>query len=98
MSRPVILSRRARAEFDDAADWYERQKPGLGLTFSAAVRRMLLNLPSQAELHPEVHEDIREALVSRYPYAIYYRPEADRISVIAVFHTSRDPVEWKVRE
>lgn len=30
MSIPVVFRRAARAEFDDAADWYEQRQSGLG--------------------------------------------------------------------
>jgi len=37
MSLPVVFRRLARAEFDDAADWYEQRRAGLGAAFTAAV-------------------------------------------------------------
>jgi plasmid stabilization system protein ParE len=97
MNLPVILNRVARAEFDDAADWYEARRAGQGAAFTAAVRQVLVSLGSRPEAHPEVYGDIREALVARYPYAVYYRPGPNRITVLAVFHTSRDPAEWQKR-
>jgi plasmid stabilization system protein ParE len=97
MNLPVILRRMARAEFDDAGDWYEGQSPGQGAAFTAAVRKVLTALGSRPEAHPEVYGDVREALVARYPYAVYYRPGPDQVTVLAVFHTSRDPAEWQRR-
>jgi plasmid stabilization system protein ParE len=40
---------------------------------------------------------VRCALVRRFPYAVYYRVEPERIVVIAVFHTKRDPGVWQSR-
>lgn len=97
MNPPVIFRRLARAEFDDAADWYEGRKAGQGAAFTAAVRQGLADIGSRPETHPEVYDGVREALVSHYPYAIYYRPEPGQITVLAVFHTSRDPSEWQSR-
>ena len=97
MNVPVILRRIAQAEFDDAADWYEGQRAGQGAAFTAAVRQVLAGLASRPEAHPEVHGDVREALVARYPYAVYYRAGPDQVAVLAVFHTSRDPGEWQRR-
>ncbi len=45
----------------------------------------------------DVYKDARCALLRRFPYAIYYRVKRDRIVVIAVFHSSRDPREWQSR-
>ena len=97
MSQPVILRQFARAEFDDAADWYEGRRIGQGAAFTAAIRQVLLDIGARPAAHPEVYEDGREALVARYPYAIYYRPEPGQVTVLAVFHTSRDPSEWQGR-
>src|SRR5206468_3890096 len=90
MNRPVVLRRIARAEFDDAADWYEEQRAGRGAAFTAAVRQVLVEIGARPEAHPEVYGEIREALVSRYPYAVYDRPEPGQVTALAVFHTSRD--------
>ncbi len=97
MNLPVILRRIAQAEFDDAADWYEEQRAGQGAAFTGAVREVLMDLGSRPEAHPGVHGDVREALVARYPYAVYYRPGPGQVTVLAVFHSSRDPAEWQRR-
>jgi plasmid stabilization system protein ParE len=41
MSLPVVLRPEARAEFDDAFDWYEQQRPGLGVDLVAQVQEVL---------------------------------------------------------
>lgn len=97
MSAPVILRRLARAEFDDAADWYEARRAGRGAAFTTAVGQVLSAIGAQPEAYPEVYGDVREASVSGYPYAVYYRPEPGQVTVLAVFHTSRDPAEWQKR-
>ncbi len=97
MSLPVVLRRLAQAEFDDAADWYEARRPGRGDQFTDAVRDVLADIGNRPDAHPEVYNDVREALVPGFTYAVYYRIEASRVSVLAVFHTSRDPAEWQKR-
>ena len=97
MNSPVVLRRLARAEFDEAADWYEARKAGLSVAFTLAVRQVLSDIGSRPEAYPEVYGEIREALVPRYPYAIYYRPAPGLVTVLAVFHTSRDPSDWQGR-
>ncbi len=97
MNLPVILRRIAQAEFDDAANWYEERRTDQGAAFTAAVRQVLVSLRSRPEAHPRVYGDVREALISRYPYAVYYQLEPNRITVLAIFHTSRDPAEWQNR-
>ncbi len=97
MSLAVVFRRAARAEFDDAADWYEQRRAGLGAMFTAAVRQALLRIAAQPDSYPKVHQEIREALVSGYPYCVYYVEESDRVVVLAIFHTARDPSIWQSR-
>ena len=97
MSGPVILRRLAQAEFDDAADWFEARSAGDGPAFTAAVRAVLDGIAADPERWPEVYGSVREAPVAGYRYAVYYRIEARQISVLSVFHTSRDPAVWQAR-
>jgi toxin ParE1/3/4 len=69
---------------------------------SAAILWMLLreSLPkitANPARYGFANADIREGVLTRFPYAIYYRVLADRIRVLAVYHTSRDPSRWQSR-
>ena len=97
MSLSVIFRRAARAEFDDAADWYEQRRTGLGTAFTAAIQRTLDQIGSQPDFYPQVYQDVREALVSGYPYCVYYREEPNQVVVLSVFHTARNPAIWQGR-
>ncbi|MGL4550907.1 MAG: type II toxin-antitoxin system RelE/ParE family toxin [Gemmataceae bacterium] len=70
---------------------------GRGGAFTAAVRRVLDTIALQPDRYPEVFQDVREALVTGYPYAISYRADSTQVTVYAVYHTSRDPAVWQGR-
>ncbi|HVS40285.1 MAG TPA: hypothetical protein VMS17_32305 [Gemmataceae bacterium] len=70
MSLPIVFRRAARAEFDDAPDWYEQRRPGLGAAFTAAVQRILDQISAQADFCAQVYQDVREALVGGCPYCV----------------------------
>jgi plasmid stabilization system protein ParE len=97
MSTRVILRPLAQAEFDSAANWYEQRRAGLGAAFTSAVRKVMTTIAATPDRYPAVYQDVREAAVSRYPYAVYYRIESNQVIVLAVFHTSRDPDVWHSR-
>ncbi len=97
MSKPVVLRRAAREEFDEAADWYEARQPGLVAQFVAALQAVFDRISANPQLHAVVRRDIRKAVVTGYPYNVYYREQLTRVVVIAVFHTSRDPAVWQGR-
>jgi plasmid stabilization system protein ParE len=97
MSLPVVLRRQARAEFDAAFDWYERQRAGLGPEFAERVQAVFDRISATPEMHAKVYRDVRRALVRQFPYSVYYRLRTDRVVVLAVFHNKRDPKIWKSR-
>jgi plasmid stabilization system protein ParE len=97
MSLPVALRLEAKLEFDEAFDWYERQRPGLGGSFAACVEEAFERVAKAPELGAKVLREVRRAAVRRFPYSLYYTVEADRIVVIAVFHGKRDPKVWQSR-
>src|SRR3954466_12490981 len=97
MSLPVVLRREARAQFDEAFDWYERQRSGLGVEFVERVQDVFDRISNTPELHAVVHRDIRRALVRKFPYSVFYRIRSGQVVVLAVFHGKRDPRVWKRR-
>ena len=97
MNLPVIFHRAARAEFDEAHAWYEKQRPGLGEEFSERVHEVLNSIATFPEIHQCTYKDVRRAVVRRFPYLILYRIKPSRVRVIAVFHSRRNPAIWQAR-
>lgn len=97
MSLPIIIGDAAQAELDDAVDWYELQQSGMGSSFAIAVDRILERIASQPDFYPVIRNNVRQGIVHRYPYSIFYREQADSVLVVAVFHNSRNPARWQER-
>jgi plasmid stabilization system protein ParE len=97
MSLPLEFHPAVRGEIDDAHSWYEQQRPGLGRDFLDEVEHVLTEITANPARYGFADTDIREGLLNRFPYAIYYRVLTDRIRVLAVYHTSRDPSRWQSR-
>ena len=97
MTLPVAFRRQARRELQEAVDWYEQKRPGLGEQFRLGVEKVVDRIRRSPEIHAVAYRDVRCALVPRFPYAIYYRVKRDRLVVIAVFHAKRDPGAWQSR-
>ncbi len=97
MNLPVVLRDEAQAEFDEAFDYHEGQRPGLGVDFAERVQRVFDRIAANPQQHAVVFADIRKAVVTRFPYCVFYRADATRVEVIAVFHSRRDPSVWQGR-
>jgi plasmid stabilization system protein ParE len=97
MSLPLDFHPAVRGEINDAHSWYEQRRPGLGHDFLDEVERVLAEIAANPARYGFADADIREGLLTRFPYAIYYRVLTDRIRILAVYHTSRDPSGWQAR-
>ena len=97
MNREIVLRPRAEVETREAFEWYERQAPGLGWEFLRSVDASLQSIRRDPNLHPIVWQDVRRALVRRFPYQIFFVLEEKSVVVLAVLHAKRDPKNWPPR-
>jgi len=93
----LVLRRAAKLDLIETRRWYEDQRPGLGDSFLVAIEATFLALQEHPKFHPRVNERVRRAVVSRFPYGIFYTIDGDLIRVIAVLHHARNPETWKSR-
>jgi len=87
----------ARAEFREAAHYYEGEQPGLGRRFTDAVETALQRIAQNPLLFRVVFEDVRKCRVLRFPYGLLYQLRTDYVRVVGVMHLHRDPDYWKSR-
>ena len=97
MTRQFILRPRAERDIQSAYEWYESQRAGLGNEFLAALRERLEAVRSHPESSPVIYRGIRRAVVSRFPYLIFYIARQERVAVLAVLHHARNPAVWPRR-
>jgi plasmid stabilization system protein ParE len=98
MRREIIFEPVALRELEEAALWYESQKPNLGDEFQAEVFAMLDRIGETPEQFRHVGLTVRKARLHRFSkYSIYFYIERSRIGVVSVFHASRNPDELKRR-
>jgi plasmid stabilization system protein ParE len=97
MTLPVVMRVQARAEFDEAFDWYEQQRTGLGVQFMEQVQAVFDLISATPELRPAVYRDVRRALVGGFPYSVFYRVGTGHVIVLSVFHNKRNPAIWRSR-
>jgi plasmid stabilization system protein ParE len=94
MGLPLVFRRAVGRDLAAACAWYERQRVGLGEQFLAEINASFDTIEEFPKIFAAVHGDVRRAIVARFPYAIFYRVEADRVVVLTVLHTARDPKVW----
>ena len=87
----------AEREMRDAFDWYKRQSLGLGAEFLAELDQAVGRIRRYPRSCPVLKDGIRRALLSRFPYGLWYAIETDAVVMYAVAHLHRQPRYWTDR-
>jgi len=92
----VVFRPEAEGEVLEAREWYETRRSGLGREFAQAVDEIVSRIVEHPLAYQRAHKDTRRAVLSRFPYAVYYRIDGDDIVVQAV-HGRQHPSRWRGR-
>ena len=88
----------ARLEFDEAKEFYETERPGLGTQFDEQIKHSLLRIQQYPQAWPLERKEIRRYIVHKFPYKILYSIQDDKIVVLAFAHLHRQPDYWIDRQ
>jgi plasmid stabilization system protein ParE len=97
MTRQITLQPEAAEEANAAFNWYEDQQPGLGGEFYRELIRSLEFVVENPLLANVVYRGLRKRKLNRFPYIVVYKASTKDISVVSIFHGSRNPMIWKKR-
>ena len=97
MTERVEFSPNARQEVADSFDWYESRDAGLGNDFLGALDDCIRLIRLHPEMFPIAFKNYRKALLTRFPFAIFYRVSSSVLTVYAVFHCSKSPLRLTKR-
>ena len=95
---PVIHHPKAEAELAEAAQFYNRRRPGLGGEFWEEVDARVVVLAEQPDRFRQLEDDVRQCSLRRFPYVILYRQTVAGVQILALKHHARHPDYWKHRK
>jgi len=98
MSKTLIVTPEAEADLAEAYAWYQARRDGWGDRLILAVEATMNQIRRVPSGGRELQSGVRQLVTRQFPYAVIYRVDEDRISVLAVYHTSRNPQGWQDRE
>lgn len=97
MTPALMIRPEAADDIQKARDWYERQRSGLGSEFLACLDDRLNLIQASPQSYARVLGRVRRCKLRRFPYLVFYREFEQRVEVLAVFHSSRNPALWRSR-
>ena len=95
--KPVLFTPAAEADVEEAFEWYEAQRPGLGGAFRRALDLAVASIEDHPEGYAVTHRETRRVFLPRFPYGLYYRVGDHDIVVVACMHGKRHPRTWRSR-
>jgi len=96
-NKPVVIQAEAEADINDAYQWYESQRKGLGESFLLCIEEALSRVSRTPLIYAIVYKNIRRVLIHRFPFGVFYIEGEKHITVLAVLHARRNPQTWKER-
>jgi plasmid stabilization system protein ParE len=87
----------AQIEFEEAVNYYNRQREHLGDEFAAEVLNAINRIVTHPEAWTRLSNRTRRCRTNRFPYSVIYQIRGDKILVVALAHSKRKPKYWRDR-
>lgn len=98
MKYTVEFRKEALQDIVNIISWYENHREGLGDEFFISLEKSKHQLEQNPTQFIKKYKQIRKAIMSRFPYLIYYKIEKPRrVIVFAVLHMKRSSKHIKSR-
>lgn len=97
MTRRLVIQPQAEMDVADAVVWYEDQGAGLGNQLLDEIESVMERVAHSPFQFPQIRNEVRRALLRRFPYSVYFRVSDETVDIIAVLHQHRDPKTWQKR-
>ncbi len=82
------ISQVAEYDIEQAANWYEDQRPELREQFKVELAQVFKRIESNPLQFAQVRGG-RRALLQKFPYTVYFRLAGEDALILAVFHQKR---------
>jgi plasmid stabilization system protein ParE len=89
--------RAAQNDLQEAARYYERQRPGLGAEFREEIRSTIERIKKLPDAWHPLSQNTRRCQTRRFPYGVIYQVRREEILIVAIAHLHREPERWKNR-
>ena len=80
-----------------AVAYYDDISMDLGNRFRASVRNRIESITNRPDSYGCIHEQLRAAMVDRFPYVVLYEHDKETVAILGIFHASSDPERWFAR-
>lgn len=87
----------ALREVESAQAWYEERSLFAASAFLRELSIAVQRIRQAPHRYPAAEGGTHRILFERFPFTLYYRVQADKVTVVAVAHQKRRPGYWSAR-
>ncbi|MDB5191169.1 MAG: hypothetical protein JWQ96_732 [Segetibacter sp.] len=91
MSYNLVLQEEAILDLQEAFEWYEKQRKGLGYELIEEIEIASEKLVKHPENYTYINHKYRRIRINRFPYVVVYELESDRVIINSVLHMKQKP-------
>lgn len=92
MEYEIFIRLEAVQDYKDGINWYRKiQVTGLVLKFTYSVKQAISKIEKYPNAFAIRYKNVRVAHLSKFPYAIHYFIDGNKIIIIAIIYSGRDP-------
>ena len=91
----LIVRLLAKDDIQQIVDYYDEKAPFITDTFLVDLYEDFEIIKKNPFLFREKYKSTRVRFMKQFPFGIHYRVKKKKIEVLAVLHTSRNPIIWK---
>lgn len=93
----IIVLPFAEQDIKDSIAYYNEVDPAISAQFISVLDKVFSTISSRPNAFPVVQKSIRKFAIAGFPFNVYYISEQNTLYIFAVFHTKRNPRQWKPR-
>ena len=93
----LVFTKEALLDLEDIVLWYEEQRKGLSFDFELCMEAGIAEILRSPDSFQNKYRNVKIRFISRFPFGIHYLIKNDQITIVGVFHTSREPKNWTKR-
>ncbi len=93
----LIIKEEAKEDIFEAYNWYEDKQTELGERFLNIIDEYFKNISLYPQQYHIEFDNMRKAIVKKFPFIIVFGIENNDVVVFAVFHTKQNPDKIKYK-
>jgi toxin ParE1/3/4 len=91
----VFFSAAAQSEMEQAYDYFESQRPGLGDDLAGEIELGVRRIAEHPLRWPQEEPGFRRYRLRRFKYKLIYRIRDNQAEIVSVWHLSGLPGGWR---